>query len=72
MQTMCRTCTENVVLLVQYSCDSGEDVRKPNVSKEEGMHSQREEVHTWCTLSFPDAVVSPATNSISALCSVRQ
>ena len=42
-----------------------------NVNKEEGMHSQREEVRTWCKLSFPGAVVSPATDSISALCSVR-
>ena len=55
-----------------YSCDSGEDVRKVNVNKKEGMHNQREEVRTWCKLSFPDAVVSPATDSIRALCSVRQ
>ena len=72
MQTMCRKCAENAVLLVQYSCDSGEDVHNANVNKEEGMHSQREEVRTWCKLSIPDAVVSPATGSISALCSVPQ
>ena len=29
-----------------YSCDSGEDVCKVNVNKEEGMHKQREEVCT--------------------------
>ena len=39
MQTMCRKCAENAVLLVQYSCDSGEDVHKVNVNKEEDMHS---------------------------------
>ena len=47
-------------------------MRKVNVNKKEGMYSQREEVCTWCRLSFPDAVVSPVTDSISALCSVRQ
>ena len=26
-----------------YSCDSGVDVRKVNVNREEGMHRQREE-----------------------------
>ena len=41
MQTMCRKCAKNAVLLVQYSCDSGEDVRKVNVNKKGGMHSQR-------------------------------
>ena len=46
MQTMCRKRAENTVLLVQYSCDSGEDAHKVNVNKEEGMHSQREEVRT--------------------------
>ena len=33
MQIMCRKCAENAVLLVQYSCDSGEDVHKVNVRK---------------------------------------
>ena len=51
-----------------YSCDSGEDVRKVNVNREEGMHRQREEVCTWCKLSFPDAATSPAKSSMSALC----
>ena len=31
------------------------------------MHSQQEEVRTRCKFSFPDAVVSPATDSMSAL-----
>ena len=48
--------------------DSGEDVRKVNVNREEGMHRQREEVCTWCKLSFPDAAISPAKSSMSALC----
>ena len=56
------------VLTVMYSCDSGEDVRKVNVNREEGMHRQREEVCTWCKLSFPDAAISPAKSSMSALC----
>ena len=72
MQTMCRKCAENAVLLVQYLCDNGEDVRKVNVNKEKDMHSQREEVRTWCKLSFPDDVVAPAKDSIRALYSVRQ
>ena len=72
MQTMCRKCAENAVLLIQYSCDSGEGVRKVNVNKEKGMHTKREEVYTWCKLSLRDAVVSPATDSISTMCSVRQ
>ena len=41
MQTICRKCAENAVLLVQYSCESGEDVHKVNVNKEEGVHSQQ-------------------------------
>ena len=72
MQTVCRKFAKNAGLLVQYSCDIGEDVRKVNVKKEDSMHRQREEVRTRCKLSFPDAVVSPATDSISALCSVRR
>ena len=48
MQTMCRKCAENAVLLVQYSCDSGEDVHNVNVNKEEGMHGQREDVCRQC------------------------
>ena len=39
-----------------YSCDSGEGVRKTNVNRDEGMHRQREEVCTWCKLSFPVTV----------------
>ena len=46
--------------------DSGEDVRKVNVNREEGR--QREEVCTWCKLSFPDAAISPAKGNMSALC----
>ena len=42
MQPMCKKRTENSVLLVQYSRDSGENVRKVTVNKEEGMQSQRE------------------------------
>ena len=72
MQTMSRKCAENAVLLIQYSRDSGEDVHNVNANKEGGMHSQREEVCTWCKLSFLDAVVFSATDSISALCSVQQ
>ena len=48
-----------------YSCDSGEDMRKVNVNRDEGMHRQREEV---CKLSFPDAAISPAKGSMNALC----
>ena len=54
------------VRVLLYSCDSGEDVRKVNVNREEGR--QREEVCTWCKLSFPDAAISPAKSSMSALC----
>ena len=33
------------------------------------MHRQREEVRTWCKLlSFTDAVISPATDSMITLC----
>ena len=33
------------------------------------MHRQREEVRTWCKLlSLTDAVISPATDSMSTLC----
>ena len=41
-----------------YSCDSGEDVRKVNVNREEDMHRQREEVRTWCKLPFTDVTLS--------------
>ena len=34
------------IRVLTYSCDSGEDVRKVNVNREEGMHRQREEVCT--------------------------
>jgi len=50
-----------------YSCDSGEDMRKVNVNREEGLHRQREEVCIWCKLSFLDAATSPAKSSTSAL-----
>ena len=50
-----------------YSCDNREDVRKVNVNREEVMHRQREEVCTWCKLSFLDAAISPAKSDMSAL-----
>ena len=55
-------------VLIICSCGSGEGVRKVNVNREEGMHRQREEVCTWCKLSFPDAAISPTKSSMSALC----
>ena len=66
--------TQNVYYarVLLHSRDSGDDVCKVNVNKEEGIHSQRKEVHTWCKLSFPDDVVSHVTDGISAMCSLRQ
>ena len=49
-----------------YSCDSGEDVRKVNVNREEGYaQTAGGSAHL---VSFTDAVISPATDSMSTLC----
>ena len=48
--------------------DSGEDVRKVNGNREEVYAQTTGGLCTWCKLSFPDAAISPATSSMSALC----
>ena len=56
------------IRVLVYSRDSGGVLRKVIVNREEGMHRQRQEVYTWCKLSFPDAAITPAKSSMSALC----
>ena len=54
------------VLIYNYSCDSREDVHKVNVNRKEGYaQTAGGSAHL---VSFTDAVISPATDSMSTLC----
>ena len=49
-----------------YSCDSGEDVRKVNVNREEGIHRQREEVwliRVGCCIEVRHSTMSKGRSS---------